>query len=109
MKFLVCKKQHGYGCDYTIGCGMHFDYYEAEDKDSLIESLIYPDGRDEYSSLEGDNMLSDLLIIDAEHVSVININEIKQNIERQRAKEQAINEIESDEAEFERLRKKLGR
>lgn len=67
-KYLVCKKQKGEGCDYTIGCGMRYDFIEADSVDDAIEKTIYPDGRRERSALDGDMALNEILIIPAEYV-----------------------------------------
>lgn len=109
-KFLVCRKQNAMGCDYTIGCGMHFDFYESENKETLIQELLYPDGPDERScALEGEFALSDLIIVDYEYVDSIDlypyIKAMKDKDEADKLKQ----EKENDEAEFERLRKKLGK
>lgn len=77
MKFLVCRKQKNEGCDYTIGCGMVFEFLYADSKSDLIENIIYPDGRGENNSLDGDNELSDLLIIHCEYVDEIDLSIIK--------------------------------
>ena len=65
MKFLVCMTQHGYGCDYTIGCGMRYDVIEADSREDVIETVLYPDGRDEgsyYLSRTSDTELKELII-----------------------------------------------
>ncbi len=52
MRYLVVKKEHGGGCDYTIGCGMRYDWIEADSYPELIEKVTFPDGRDEQSAME---------------------------------------------------------
>lgn len=39
MKFVAIYKQKGEGCDYTIGCGMRCDFFEAEDREKAKEHL----------------------------------------------------------------------
>ena len=46
MKFLICLKQSGEGCDYTIGCGMNFEIIEASSLENAKEKVIYPEGLD---------------------------------------------------------------
>jgi len=94
MKFLVCKKQEGAGCDYTIGCGMLFNFVEADSLEDALESIIWPEGRDEgLSSLEGDYALRDIYIIPEESVHIVDVSSIKAKIIEDREK------TESDEHE----------
>ena len=106
-KYLLCKKMHGGGCDYTIGCGMRFDWIEAESIEAAIEKAVWPDGRDEHCALVGEMALSDLFIIPAEHVKVLPVAEMTFAVE-QDLRERARKAKESAErAEFERLQKKF--
>ena len=112
MKFLVCQKQPGEGCDYTIGCGMRYDIVEADSKEEVIENIIFPEGRDEYCALEDDNAIDELLVINitnSEIVTEVDLWELKGEVIEEREKEKRDSERQSDEAEFERLRKKLGK
>lgn len=84
MKFLVCKKQAGYGCDYTIGCGMVFEYEEAETIEKLIEAVLWPDGRNESSALEGEDALVELLVVPVEFVLDLNLPAFKREIKQMR-------------------------
>lgn len=108
MKYLVCKKQEGEGCDYTIGCGMRFDFIEADSVQDAIEKTVFPDGRDENSQLEGENALEKILIIPAEYITVVDVasmaSEIKQQREHEAAEAQKAREI----AELKRLQYKYG-
>lgn len=109
MKYLVCKKQKGEGCDYTIGCGMRFDFIEADSIQAAIERIVFPDGKDEYSSLEGDNALEQILIIPAEHITVVNVSGIESEIKRQRVREAEKAQEEKELADLKRLQAKYGR
>ncbi|GJQ38234.1 MAG: hypothetical protein JETCAE02_06460 [Anaerolineaceae bacterium] len=108
MEFLVCKKQEGEGCDYTIGCGMHFGFVEAASLQDAIERTVYPYGRDKYCALEGENALEKILIISAEHVTAVDVVGMAKEIKQQRAQEAAEAQKEKELAEFKRLQAKYG-
>ena len=81
MKYLVCKKQHGEGCDFTIGCGMRFDFIEAETIEDAIEHTIYPDGRSESCAFDGEQALSEILVIPASEVTTVDVSSLLQQFE----------------------------
>ena len=106
MKFLVCEKQYGEGCDYTIGCGMKFDFIEADSIQDAIEKTIYPDGRDEYCSLEGEQALEKILVIPAEYVTAVDVESLSKEIKEQRAHEAAEAQKAKELVELKRLQEK---
>lgn len=108
MKYLVCQKQWGEGCDYTIGCGMRFDFIEAQSVQDAIEKTVYPDGRDERSQLEGETALEKILIIPAEYVTVVDVEKMAQEIKQQREDKAAELQRAKELAEFKRLQAKYG-
>ena len=108
MKYLICEKQEGEGCDYTIGCGMRFDFIEADSIQDAIEKTVYPDGRDEYCALEGENALEKILIIPAEYVTVVDVEKMAQEIKQQRKDEAIETQKVKELAEFKRLQAKYG-
>ncbi len=79
MKYLVCRKQTGTGCDYTIGCGMAYDFMEADSVDDVLEKVIWPEGPDEEDccNLEGDEELIELFIIPADAVIIADLSKYK--------------------------------
>lgn len=106
MKFLVCKKQHGEGCDYTIGCGMNFNFIEAKSAEDAVEKIIYPYGHDEASSLEGESALKEIFIVQADYVISIDVNKVAQEVANQR-KQQALGLQKRKEiTEFKKLKAK---
>ena len=107
MKFLVCKKMQGEGCDYTIGCGMRFDFLEAESVEDAVQQVIYPDGPNETSSLEGEQPLSDILIINAQNVYVVEIEQLRKIIKHKRHEEKIAKES-AELMEYQRLKRKFG-
>ena len=114
MKFLVCERQSGEGCDYMIGCGMDFYFKEACSEEALIEYLIYPDGEEECCSLEGERARSDILILPAEHVTELDVADIFCQVEEKRLmakQEELMRTEEAKEAverkEYARLKKKF--
>ena len=106
MKFLVCEKQEGKGCDYTIGCGMRFGFIEADSIRDAIEQTIFPDRNDEYCTLEGEYALEKMLIIPAEYVISIDIAGMSKKIKQQKVHEAAEVQKEKELAEFNRLQAK---
>jgi hypothetical protein len=106
MEFLVCEKMTGEGCDYTIGCGMRFDFIEAESIAEAAEKTVWPDGRDEYCALEGEQALSNILIVPAEYVTVVDVHGLKQTVAADKGLEFARLQEEHDRAELARLQAK---
>ena len=107
MKYLVCKKQYGEGCDYTIGCGM-LDVIEAFSPENAVEQTIYPYGRDRVSALEGEMALKELLIIPVEYVTSVDLKGIILEIENERKRQFAEQQQERELAELKRLKAKYG-
>lgn len=107
MKYLVCKKQVGEGCDYTIGCGYRFDWMEVADIQAAIEKTVWPDGRgDESCAIEGENALVTILVIPAESVTIVDVAAIRMEVARLRKKEADEAQRTRELAELERLRRK---
>jgi hypothetical protein len=108
MQYLVCRKQIGNGCDYTIGCGMVYDFMEADSVDDILEKVIWPEGRDEDDccNLEGDAELIELLIIPADAVIIADLPKLKNQLFRFR-QAQKMEQIKQKElAELRRLQNK---
>lgn len=117
MRFLVCQKQHGQGCDYTIGCGMRFDYVDAESVEAAIEKVVWPDGRGEEDededdmdcALIGDSALSDILVIPAEHVVTVNVEKMTAEVEAAKIERRAKERKRKELAELKRLQAKYSK
>lgn len=108
MKYLVCKKQVGEGCDYTIGCGYRFDWVEAASVEDAIEQTVWPDGRDEYSAVEGEDALKTILIAPAENITSVDVAAIQRGVADLRRKEREEEQRNEELTELERLRRKYG-
>jgi hypothetical protein len=104
MQFLVCRKQHGEGCDYTIGCGMAFGVIDADSIEDAQEKIIYPEGLDEYSALEGDYALSELLIVPYDAVLDVELTSIAETIKDRNNQAEQNEKVKSDLAELDRLK-----
>jgi len=63
MRYLVVKKQVGEGCDYTIGCGMAYEFIDAGSIEGLAEKILWPDGRDEGFALVGEQALCEVFYV----------------------------------------------
>ena len=110
MKFLICLKQSTEGCDYTIGCGMKFEVIEASSLEDAKEKVIYPEGLEENSIFENtDISYDDIKIVSMEHVFNLDVEGMEEQIlKKRREKEEEEKRLE-DEAEFERLKRKLNK
>lgn len=114
MKFLVCQKQHGEGCDYTIGCGMTYSIHNAVDREQLIEDILYPEGRgheDEYCVMEGDEALQELIIIpvDDDSLEYVDLEKIVIDMMKDKKDKDKQDLEDKEREEFERLKKKFDR
>lgn len=106
MKFLVCKKQSGEGCDYTIGCGYRFEYIEADSIEAVIHEVVWPDGEGERSSLEWYSPLETILIVPAEQVITVDVNQLKADLLKQRREEEEQRQKDKELQELKRLQEK---
>jgi hypothetical protein len=83
MEYLVIRNQGNQGCDYTIGCGINYEFMEADTIDAILEEIFYPDGREEldgYSYVLDDDSefsLDEILIIPTEHVIKVDLDRYK--------------------------------
>jgi len=106
MKWLICKKQYGEGCDYTIGCGMTFEIVEAETKEDILEQTIWPDGKDEFSMFETESAIETLLITPYDPKCVVELKPIEKEIKDSRIKEKDAENKNKELAELKRLQEK---
>jgi len=44
MRYIVIKTQKGEGCDYTIGCGMNYDFVEASTPSEAFQKTAEDEG-----------------------------------------------------------------
>jgi len=111
MRYLVCQKQYGEGCDYTIGCGMLFDFIDADSVHDAIEKTVYPGGRGkgEYCSLEGEQALEEIFVIPEEHVIIVDVASMTEEIKKQREYEAEEEQKEKELAELKRLQEKYNK
>lgn len=63
MKFVSYKKQQGYGCDYTIGCGMDVDIFEAPSLSKAVEKIL--ELREGWNQIEDLDSFHDRVIIES--------------------------------------------
>ena len=107
MKYLVCKKQKGTGCDYSIGCGMTYEIINAVSPDHAKDLVIYPeDDQDSPCGIEG---LDQVLIVPLVNMINIDIEGILEQHQEDTKKRQEEAAHAAEEAEYERLKKKLGK
>ena len=106
MKFLVCRKQEGEGCDYTIGCGMRFDVIEADSLNAAVDRIVWPDGQDECSSLEGEFALVKILAVPFDEVHIVDVEGYKSAIAKVRDDERKAAAEAAEKEELARLKRK---
>lgn len=118
-KFLVYVKQHGEGCDYTIGCGRKVFFIEARDmiqaKDRFTRMLSPEFGQDnqpewtkDYGGYNGEMKLVSAQIFEVADEVKVDVAECYENIEKFKI-EKALKAVEEKERkEFERLKAKYG-
>ena len=109
MKFLVCRKQWGTGCNYMIGCGMTFEYVEAKSIEDAIEKTLFPDGREYTGYIDGDDRLSEMLVVPKDKVFTVDLDSLRKQSEEARKNELYEQKERKERADFERLSKKYGK
>ena len=108
MRFLKVSKMNGEGCDYTIGCGMRFDWIEAESIKEAEELSVWPDGKDEYSPCDpGQEMhLTELMVIPESAVHIVDVESWATNITADIALADIAEKEAKERAELKRLQEK---
>ena len=103
MEYLVCLKQRGEGCDYTIGCGYIFKYIDADSVDDAAERIVWPEGRMHESALEGEYALETILIVPRECVVTADVDALRKEVLACREQENADQERTKELAQLNRL------
>lgn len=112
LKYVVIMKQKGDGCDYTIGCGINFEIFEAENAgDAMMKAKELWLG-DDYEPEEGGPLYSGDYELAYMHlcrfVTGCPIGEWMGEINKEeRALRKAEEEVQ-ERAEYDRLRQKYG-
>ena len=96
-------KQHGEGCDHTIGCGQMTVNIDARDSDEAKQKLIKL-VKEEYT---GDYALDTCELYECSNVFAIDTDKIYSKIEQDRKNEEAERVIQQERAEFDILNKKF--
>lgn len=71
MKYLIVKKQAGYGCDYSIGCGTAVNFVEANSVEEAFHKMVKgtdwecEDGCWKYNAPGGEGELASIWIVPA--------------------------------------------
>lgn len=104
--FLVhYREPDGCGCDHTIGCGQQ----TVKLPDSIVsldEAIAYVEGEKDHSlSYYGGDRITSAIIYEVTSYHKIDMKKLHQRKKDKEAAEQQL----SDEAVFERLKKKLGK
>lgn len=115
-KFIVDIKQHGEGCDYTIGCGQKTFIIYAEDllqANKRFIEMFYPDFEsndvdwtDDYGGYTDEMNLENAIIYEVVDELKIDMPSIYKNIEKIRLSEAQKMIEDRERAEFERLKQK---
>ena len=104
MKFLVVSKMHGYGCDYTIGCGMRFDWVEAESAEEAERKIVEDYGVKPSESDE--QPLKEIYVIPEKYVHKLDVEYHVQAKTLRINREKEEREKQKDMKELDRLQKK---
>lgn len=116
MRYLVCEKQVGIGCDYTIGCGMN---YYIEEFDGPIEEAVkyfanktaYPEEDDEeYFTLDpkSDSNLVELFVFPADEIVYADLDGLRVSHKERMKKKKEEATVAKEKAEYLRLKRKFG-
>ncbi len=104
-KWRLWLKQFGEGCDYTIGCGQKMMDLKAVTYQSALEEAdkeVRERGLDEQA-------IQEAILIPVDSTIPINVSKINFEMETERRQAKEKTQKEKEEAEFERLKKKLGK
>lgn len=112
-KFIAIIKQHGEGCDYTIGCGLRVIDIDATDKESAFKKLLknslfidVSNGDADPSSLE---KLKSVRLIEVADEDKKLYRDWLDSMTSEHARIEEEKAKKKDEEEFERLKKRLGK
>lgn len=110
-KFLVYAQQTGYGCDYTIGCGLKVEFIDAPDMAAALqqaERLWYgPVDNYEGGRVHSEVQLQKLTVCEVPHVQEVNVQAARGRW--QARKDAAVREAKEakDRAQYEALKAKF--
>ena len=105
-RYLVLIEGVGIGCDHSIACNLKWEFIEADSPEELKQKL-----KDEVFDVCGTDRIESIELFDITHVQSQTIEYetlFADEIEEQE-REESEQEQQTDEAELERLRKKLGK
>ena len=118
-KWVLCQRQSGEGCDYTLACGMKWTMFEALDEEAAWDKVC---GIEYLNELDGDRPCGAIGIIEGDRaresfilfevLQVIDLLPRVQSIvgswEEKQAETKARAEESHERAELERLKSKFG-
>lgn len=115
MKYLIVKQQSGYGCDYSIGCGISTEFVEAESAEEAFSKMA--DGTDwmqekmswEYDSPGGEHALASIWVIPAPELNEHLWPAMIEKMNKHWSNNDKLEQEAADLAEFERLKAKFGK
>ena len=118
-KYLVVFEQAGEGCDYTIGCGTHVDIIHASNMDAAFREAMEDIGWYDYLEHPEDyeedpwgyeNHMESVKVyrVDTDDGG-LKFKEFQRDVKERIANYNDLEQRKADQAEFERLAKKLGK
>jgi len=111
VKFIALFEQEGEGCDYTIGCGMKWQFVDAADAQAAFDKL----------SAEWDSYPACDAVNETKEYACVTLLEVRFNdrgtyfavwrslLENRLKRENEADEFRRKSDEYERLKKELGR
>lgn len=114
MRYLLPRKQVGEGCDYTIGCGMTYEFveYDGSTADAVKHferRLAYPDGEKGYFALDPDREtnLEEAWLIPADQAIQLDLDRLREEWKQQQERTGRETAEQCERTEYARLKKKF--
>ena len=108
-QYIALIEGAGEGCDYTIGCNLNWSIFPATNEEEIVKEVknIY----DRYGRENSVNSIELFELVSSSRV-LFDYDDLEQLFSKEKEEEEIIKAEEQkkvDEAEFERLKEKLGK
>ena len=107
MRWMLLKKQGG-GCDYTIGCGLNYEIFDAVDKEVAVEISrdLLAEGGHLSTNPHAEWNLQEALLIQVESIDPLPLGEWLQERKAEQTAEEAKKKEAAERAQYEHLKGK---
>lgn len=103
-KFYAYFEGKGHGCDYTIGCNLRVEQYDAKDVQEVVDIITE---EIEESPDYAEERIEQVTIIEAASETTLDIFDLTSNIREKQLAEEQLKKEDEERAEYERLKKKF--